>query len=50
MKNKWKESINWIVIPWKGLDATESFEDVGHSEDARSLLKDYYVGDLIQVI
>ncbi|KAM4017912.1 LOW QUALITY PROTEIN: cytochrome b5 type B [Anomaloglossus baeobatrachus] len=27
-------------------DATESFEDVGHSVDAREMLKQYYVGDL----
>ena len=29
-----------------GRDATESFEDVGHSVDARELMKDYLVGEL----
>ena len=29
-----------------GRDATEAFEDIGHSDDARELLEKYYVGDL----
>ena len=28
-----------------GKDATEAFEDVGHSDEARDLLKDMLVGD-----
>jgi cytochrome b involved in lipid metabolism len=27
-----------------GRDATEAFEDVGHSDEARTLLEKYYVG------
>ncbi|KAL9992161.1 putative cytochrome b5-like heme/steroid binding domain, cytochrome b5, heme-binding protein [Helianthus debilis subsp. tardiflorus] len=27
-------------------DATEDFEDVGHSQNARNMLADYYVGDI----
>ncbi|KAI3493380.1 hypothetical protein L1887_41769 [Cichorium endivia] len=27
-------------------DATEDFEDVGHSQNAKDMLKDYYVGDI----
>ncbi|KAL4566972.1 hypothetical protein LXL04_022542 [Taraxacum kok-saghyz] len=27
-------------------DATEDFEDVGHSQNARDMLKDYYVGEI----
>lgn len=27
-------------------DATEDFEDVGHSENARIQMKDFYVGDV----
>ncbi|KAL1932255.1 hypothetical protein VTP01DRAFT_9311 [Rhizomucor pusillus] len=27
-------------------DATGPFEDVGHSDDARDLLKKYYIGDI----
>lgn len=27
-------------------DATDEFEDIGHSENARDMLKDYYVGEI----
>ena len=27
-----------------GQDSTESFEDVGHSEDARELMEEYFIG------
>ena len=30
---------------FKGHDATEAFEDVGHSDEARALLPNLYVGD-----
>lgn len=29
-----------------GKDATDDFEDVGHSENARDMLKDFYVGEI----
>lgn len=29
-----------------GKDATDDFEDVGHSNTARDMLKTYYVGDI----
>lgn len=29
-----------------GRDATESFEDVGHSDEARDIMSKLYVGDL----
>ena len=32
-----------------GDDSTEAFEDVGHSHDAREMLKDYFIGDLDEV-
>jgi len=35
-----------ILIENAGVDATESFEDVGHSSDAREMLDEYYIGDL----
>jgi len=35
-----------ILIENAGVDASESFEDVGHSSDAREMLADYYIGDL----
>ena len=33
----------------KGQLATEPFEDVGHSDDARELMKDYHIGELAEV-
>merc|ERR1711863_258432 len=35
-----------ILIEHAGQDATEPFEDVGHSTDARDMMKDYLVGEL----
>ncbi|KAG0236871.1 hypothetical protein BGW42_002369 [Actinomortierella wolfii] len=35
-----------VLLDEAGRDATESFEDVGHSEEARSMLEGLYVGDL----
>ncbi|XP_036620732.1 cytochrome b5 type B-like [Trichosurus vulpecula] len=35
-----------VLIEQAGRDATESFEDVGHSSDAKEILKQYYVGEL----
>lgn len=32
-----------------GKDGTEAFEDVGHSADARELMKDYLIGQVHQV-
>ena len=32
-----------------GGDATEAFEDVGHSEDAKKLMKDFFVGDVYKL-
>lgn len=31
-----------------GTDATCMFEDIGHSADARELMKKYYIGRLIK--
>ncbi|SYW82285.1 probable cytochrome b5 [Ustilago bromivora] len=38
----------WLLIDGKeaGKDATEAFEDVGHSEDARALLGPMLVGEI----
>ena len=38
------------MIENAGIDATEAFEDVGHSSDAREMLKDYLIGELQEVI
>ncbi|KAK9711384.1 hypothetical protein K7432_007881 [Basidiobolus ranarum] len=35
-----------VILEQGGLDATEAFIDVGHSDDARKILKDLYIGDL----
>ncbi|KAF9363129.1 hypothetical protein BGX34_004820 [Mortierella sp. NVP85] len=35
-----------VLFDVAGVDATEAFEDVGHSEEARALLKGMLVGDL----
>jgi len=37
-----------ILIENGGMDATENFEDVGHSSDAREMLDEYYVGELAE--
>jgi len=30
-----------------GKDATQEFEDVGHSQDAQKMMNDYYIGDIV---
>lgn len=35
-----------VLLEQAGADATESFEDVGHSTDAREMLEQYLVGEL----
>lgn len=35
-----------VLLTEAGNDATEPFEDVGHSEDAREQLKTFYIGKL----
>jgi cytochrome b involved in lipid metabolism len=34
-----------VILAEAGIDATEAFEDVGHSDEARALLPDMLVGD-----
>lgn len=38
-----------VLLEQAGADATESFEDVGHSTDAREMLQQYYIGELHMV-
>ncbi len=38
-----------ILIENAGDDSTEAFEDVGHSSDAREMMKDYLIGELAEV-
>ncbi|XP_023344299.1 cytochrome b5 [Eurytemora carolleeae] len=35
-----------ILLENAGTNASESFEDVGHSSDAREMLSEYYIGDI----
>ncbi|XP_038078492.1 cytochrome b5-like isoform X1 [Patiria miniata] len=37
-----------VLLEQGGSNATESFEDVGHSSDARELMQDYLIGDLAE--
>ncbi len=37
------------MIENAGDDSTEAFEDVGHSSDAREMMKDYLIGELAEV-
>lgn len=37
-----------VLLEQAGRDATEAFEDVGHSSDARDLMKQYKIGELSQ--
>ena len=39
-----------ILIENAGIDATENFEDVGHSSDAREMLHDYFLGKSVQSV
>uniref|UniRef100_A0A3B3TQU2 Cytochrome b5 type B n=1 Tax=Poecilia latipinna TaxID=48699 RepID=A0A3B3TQU2_9TELE len=38
-----------VLLEQGGSDATESFEDVGHSTDAREMLQQFYIGELHMV-
>ena len=35
-----------FFCPIKGRDATDDFEDAGHSKDARELMEKFYIGEL----
>ncbi|XP_062109116.1 cytochrome b5 [Humulus lupulus] len=35
-----------VLLSATGKDATDDFEDVGHSDSARDMLKEYYVGEI----
>ncbi|KAF7493072.1 Cytochrome b5 [Sarcoptes scabiei] len=37
-----------VLIELAGKNATESFEDVGHSTDARDIMKKYKIGELCE--
>ncbi|SAM06237.1 hypothetical protein [Absidia glauca] len=35
-----------VLLDEAGKDATESFEDIGHSDEAREILEKYHIGEL----
>lgn len=35
-----------MFFSFKGRDATDDFEDAGHSKDARELMEKFYIGEL----
>lgn len=35
-----------VLLDEAGKDATEAFEDIGHSDEAREILEKYLVGEL----
>uniref|UniRef100_A0A6J0T622 Cytochrome b5 type B n=1 Tax=Pogona vitticeps TaxID=103695 RepID=A0A6J0T622_9SAUR len=35
-----------VLLEQAGRDATESFDDVGHSVDAQEMLKEYHIGEV----
>lgn len=37
-----------VLLEQAGKEATEAFEDVGHSTDARDLMKKYKIGELVE--
>lgn len=44
----WPTGGEEILIEYAGKDATSEFDDVGHSQDAKDLLKQYHVGSLVE--
>lgn len=37
-----------VLLEQSGKNATEAFEDVGHSTDAREMMKKYKIGELLE--
>lgn len=35
-----------VLIAASGKDATEDFEDVGHSDDAKEMMEKYFIGEV----
>ncbi|KAF8107260.1 hypothetical protein N665_0124s0054 [Sinapis alba] len=35
-----------VIVTAAGRDATDDFEDVGHSSDAKALLDEFYIADI----
>ncbi|VDL80002.1 unnamed protein product [Nippostrongylus brasiliensis] len=37
-----------VLLEQSGTDATEAFDDIGHSADAKEMMEEYYIGDLVK--
>lgn len=37
-----------ILIEYAGKEATETFDDIGHSQDAKDLMKKFHVGSIVE--
>jgi cytochrome b5 len=37
-----------VLIEFAGKDSTEAFDDVGHSQDAKDILKQYHIGTIVE--
>ncbi|KAG5334513.1 CYB5 protein, partial [Acromyrmex charruanus] len=37
-----------VLLEQNGQDATEAFEDIGHSTDARQMMESYKIGELVE--
>lgn len=63
MMRKCRDCLNWpflysfikhpgggeLITEWAGRDATKGFDDFGHSGDAKKLLKQLKIGELVEV-
>ncbi|VDO18476.1 unnamed protein product [Heligmosomoides polygyrus] len=38
-----------VLLEQVGKDATEAFDDIGHSSDAKEMMEEYYIGDVVKV-
>jgi cytochrome b involved in lipid metabolism len=38
-----------VLLENAGKDATDNFEDIGHSSDARAMSENYCIGELVDV-
>lgn len=37
-----------VLLEYAGKDCSEPFDDVGHSQDAKDILKKYHVGTIVE--
>jgi cytochrome b involved in lipid metabolism len=37
-----------ILIEYAGKESTEAFDDIGHSQDAKDIMKKYLVGAIVE--